>query len=166
MQCKIQLVMCSDDGREEIVTDVIILKKACQCIEHLGLTLAEAKQLLNTIQQHLLQQQVSAFLAERFECDDCGAPLRMKGQHTRTFRTLFGTFKLSSPRLYHCACQRRKTTTFRPLTSLLTESVAPELLFIETKWASLVSYGLTVRALTDFLPLEVALDIKTCVTMR
>jgi hypothetical protein len=39
--------------------------------------------------------------------------------------------------------------------------VAPKLLFIETKWASLISYGLTVQTLTDFLPLEVTLDVKT-----
>jgi hypothetical protein len=32
---------------------------------------------------------------------------------------------------------------------------------METKWASLVSYGMTVEALTDFLPLEVTLDVKT-----
>ena len=32
---------------------------------------------------------------------------------------------------------------------------------METKWSSLVSYGLTVEALTDFLPLEVTLDVKT-----
>ena len=32
---------------------------------------------------------------------------------------------------------------------------------METKWASLVSYGLTIDALTDFLPLEVTLDVKT-----
>jgi hypothetical protein len=74
---------------------------------------------------------------------------------------LFGTFTLASPRLYHCRCTRRKTTSFRPLSSLLTESVAPELLLMETKWASLVSYGLTVDALTDFLPIAVTLDVKT-----
>ena len=56
---------------------------------------------------------------------------------------------------------RRKMTSFRPLSALLTESAAPELLFMETKWSSLVSYGLTVDALTDFLPLEVTLDVKT-----
>jgi hypothetical protein len=32
---------------------------------------------------------------------------------------------------------------------------------METKWSSLVSYGLTVEALTDFLPLDVTLDVKT-----
>jgi hypothetical protein len=49
----------------------------------------------------------------------------------------------------------------RDLTALLPESVASELLFIETKGASWVLYGLTVQALTDFLPLEVTLDVKT-----
>ena len=161
MRVKLQLVMCSDDGQEETITDLVTLQKDAQRIEHLGLTLREAKQLLNTLQQCLLQHQVEAFLEASATCSDCGTPLKVKGSHTRTLRTLFGTFKLASPRLFLCPCQRRKTTTFRPLTSLLPASVAPELLFMETKWASLVSYGLTVDALTDFLPLEVTLDVKT-----
>jgi hypothetical protein len=161
MQVKLQLVVCTDEGREETVTDIVTLQKDCQRIEHLGLTLAEAKQLLTTIQQRVLEGQIRSFLADHSHCKACGAALKVKGSQTRRFRTLFGTFTLPSPRLYHCRCQRRKTTTFRPLTALLTESVAPELLLIETKWASLVSYGLTVQALTDFLPLEVTLDVKT-----
>ena len=161
MHVKLQLVMCGDDGQKETITDIITLQKDSQHIEHLGLTLREAKQLLNTLQQHLLQRQVEGFLEASSTCLDCGTPLKAKGSHTRTFRTLFGTFKLTSPRLFLCPCQRRKTTTFRPMTSLLPESVAPELLLMETKWASLVSYGLTVDALTDFLPLDVTLDVKT-----
>ena len=161
MRVKLQLVMCSDDGHEETVTDIVTLKKDCQRIEHLGLTLKEAKQLLKTTQQRLLQHQVEAFRAACSTCPDCGAPLKVKGYHSRSFRTLFGTCKLSSRRLYHCHCKRRKTTSFRPVSSLLTESVAPELLLMETKWSSLVSYGMTVDALTDFLPLDVTLDVKT-----
>jgi hypothetical protein len=161
MRVKLQLVMCSDDGHEATITDIITLQKDSQRIEHLGLTLRDAKQLLNTIQQCLLQHQVDTFLDACATCPDCGIPLKAKGYHTRTFRTLFGTFKLSSPRLLHCRCTRRKTTSFRPLSALLTESAAPELLFMETKWSSLVSYGLTVDALTDFLPLDVTLDVKT-----
>jgi hypothetical protein len=161
MRVKLQLVICRDDGHEETITDVLTLKKDYRRIEHLGLTLQEAKQLLNTIQKRLLQRQVDAFLDACSFCPDCGAPLKVKGYHNRSFRTLFGTFKLASPRLFHCRCTRRKTTSFRPLCSLLTESVAPELLFMETKWSSLVSYGMTVDALKDFLPLDVALDVKT-----
>jgi hypothetical protein len=161
MRVKLQLVICDDDGQEETATDVVTLKKDHRRLEHLGLTLAEAKQLLKTLQHRVLQRQVDTFLDTCSTCQDCGSPLKVKGYQTRSFRTLFGTFKLASPRLFHCRCKRRKTTSFRPLSSLLTESVAPELLFMETKWASLVSYGMTVEALTDFLPLEVTLDVKT-----
>ena len=44
MRVTLQLVICHDDGQEETVTDVITLNKNNQRIEHLGLTLSEAKQ--------------------------------------------------------------------------------------------------------------------------
>jgi hypothetical protein len=161
MKITVQLVVCDDDGHEETFTDVVVLEKACQRIEHLGLTLAEAKQTLTALQQRLVAQQTAAFVAPHAQCDHCGKSLGIKGYHTRTFRTLFGTVTLTSPRLYYCRCQRRKTTTFRPLNALLTDSVAPELLFMETKWASLVSYGLTAQALKDFLPVDTTLNATT-----
>ena len=161
MRVKLQLVMCSDAGQEETVTDVITLNKNSQRIEHLGLTLAEAKQLLSTLQRHLLQQQVDTFLDTCSTCSDCGALLKRKAHASRSFRTLFGTVKLDSPRLEHCDCTRHQTSSFRPLSALLTESVAPELLSMEAKWSSLVSYGMSLEALKDFLPLDVTLDVKT-----
>jgi hypothetical protein len=161
MRVKLQLVMCSDEGHEETVTDVITLDKNNRHIEHLGLTLAEAKQLLSTLQRHLLQQQVDTFLDTYSTCADCGALLKLKAHASRSFRTLFGTFILDSPRLEHCDCTRRTTSSFRPLSALLTESVAPELLYMEAKWSSLVSYGMSLDALKDFLPLDVTLDVKT-----
>jgi hypothetical protein len=161
MRLKLQLVICNDEGHEETVTDVITLNKNTQRIEHLGLTLAESKQLLSTLQHHLLQQQIHTFLDTHSTCPDCGTPLGVKAYGSRSFRTLFGTFKLSSPRLEHCDCQQRKTSSFRPLSALLTESVAPELLYMEAKWSSLVSYGMSLNALQDFLPLDLTLDVKT-----
>jgi hypothetical protein len=65
------------------------------------------------------------------------------------------------PRLYHCACQAPETTTFRPLATLLPERTTPELLFLETKWAALVSYGLTSTLLQDVLPLDEPLHAVT-----
>src|SRR5689334_21422778 len=115
MRIKLQLVLCSDDGHEETVTDLVTLQKDSTRLEHLGLSLKEAKQLLTAIQQRMLQRQVEAFLASHTTCADCGAPLKGKGYQTRSFRTLFGTFKLASPRLFHCRCKRHKTTSFRPL---------------------------------------------------
>ena len=60
MRVKLQLVLCSDEGHEETVTNVITLDKDHRRIERLGLTLAEAKQLLSTLQRHLLQHQMKA----------------------------------------------------------------------------------------------------------
>jgi hypothetical protein len=161
MRLKLQLVMCNDQGDEETVTDVLTLNKHHQRIEHLGLTLAESKQLLSTLQRHLLQQQINTFLDTGSTCRDCGTPLKLKAHASRSFRTLFGTFQFYSPRLEHCDCTRRKTSSFRPLTALLTESVSPELLYMEAKWSSLVSYGTSLDALQDFLPLDLSLDVKT-----
>jgi DNA repair exonuclease SbcCD ATPase subunit len=71
----------------------ITLNKNHQRIEQLGLTLAESKQLLSTLQRHLLQQQVDTFLDARSTCPDCGTPLKLKAHGSRSLRTLFGTFE-------------------------------------------------------------------------
>src|SRR5207237_10230927 len=76
MRLKLQLVMCNDQGDEETVTDVITLNKHHQRIEHLGLTLAESKQLLSTLQRQLLQQQITTFLDTQSTCPHCGTPLK------------------------------------------------------------------------------------------
>src|SRR4029434_3787853 len=128
MRLKLQLVMCNDEGDEETVTDVITLNKHNQRIEHLGLSLAESKQLLSTLQRHLLQQQFTPFLDTHSTCPDCGTPLKLKAHGSRSFRTLFGTFTFYSPRFEHCDYTRHTTTSFRSLSILLTEPVAPELL--------------------------------------
>src|SRR5439155_26326548 len=107
MRVKLQLVMGSDEGQEETVTEVITLDKNHQRIEHLGLTLAEAKQLLSTLQHHLLQQQIAMFLDPCSTCADCGALLTVKAHASRSCRTLFGTCTLDSPRLEHGACPGR-----------------------------------------------------------
>jgi len=161
MRVKLQLIICHDDGHEETATDVITLNKNHKRIEHLGLSLAESKQLLSSIQRQLLQQQVNTFLDTHSTCPDCGTPLKLKARGSKSFRTLFGTLKFSSRRLEHCDCKRRKTASFRPLSALLTEPVAPELLYMEAKWSSLVSYGLSLDALQDFLPIDRSLDVKT-----
>jgi hypothetical protein len=161
MRVKLQLVMCNDKGDEETITDVITLTKNHQRIEHLGLTLAESKHLLSTLQRHLLQRQVTAFLDTCADGPDCGTPLHLKARSQRSFRTVFGTLQFDSPRLEHCDCTRRTTASFRPLSPRLTASVAPELLYMEAKWSALVSYGLSLDALQDLLPLDRSLDVKT-----
>ena len=68
------------------------------------------------------------------------------------FRTAFGTIPLNSPRFHRCRCQPSASKTFSPLSELFTEHTAPELLYLETNWASLVSFGMTAQLLKDVLP--------------
>jgi hypothetical protein len=161
MRLKVQLVICADGERTDTIHEVAVLEKDCQRIEQLGLTLAEAKQLLIQLQQHVVAHQASLFVTTRSHCAACGTPLVRKEETTRVLRTLFGTVLLTSPRLYHCRCQPCTMITFRPLTELLSASTTPELLFLETKWASLISYGMTARVLKDFLPVDETLNATT-----
>jgi len=43
-------------------------------------------------------------------------------------------------------------STFRPMTSWLAGQTSPELLYLETKWASLIPYAKVVELLKDVLP--------------
>jgi hypothetical protein len=47
------------------------------------------------------------------------------------------------------------------LNGWLPEHNSPELQYIETKWASLMSYGMTVDLLTDVLPVNECLNAET-----
>ena len=104
MRVKLQLVMCRDEDHEETVTVVMTLNKNNQRIEHLGLSLAESKELLSTLQRHLLQQQVDTFLDTCAMCPDCGTPLKRKARARHWFRPVFGTFQCDSPRLAQPHC--------------------------------------------------------------
>ncbi|HSL38137.1 MAG TPA: ISKra4 family transposase, partial [Arthrobacter sp.] len=121
----------------------------------------EAKAALAGIQGRVVSAQAASFLARHRSCDLCGSPLLSKGQGRIRFRTAFGTIALSSPRYHHCRCQPGAAKTFSPLNLLLTEHMAPELLYLETRWASLVSYGMTADLLKDVLPIGGTADAST-----
>src|SRR5450759_1456314 len=53
-----------------------------------------------------------------------------------------------------CACQPQQKRSWSPVAALFSERSTPELLCQEVRWASLLSYGLTVKLLGDLLPME------------
>src|SRR3712207_2292923 len=134
MHFKLQLVAQAGHGQADDVIDIAVFDKACEPVDQLGLTLAEAKDLLQATQRALLEQQTTAFLHAHAACPICGKLLGSKGQHTLTYRTLFGKLKLGSPRFRTCRCQPHAQASFSPLTTLFTQRTAPELQFMETKW--------------------------------
>jgi hypothetical protein len=75
------------------------------------------------------------------------------------FRTPFGKLKLDSPQLYGCPCQSPGPKSVNPLAERLPERTSPELTYLETKFAALVSYGLSLKLLNDALPIGQSLSV-------
>ena len=67
---------------------------------------------------------------------------------------------VTGPRLKRCSCDGGGKT-LNPLSDLFREHVAPEMLYLETKWASLVSFDATVGLLKDVLPVGATLNAET-----
>jgi hypothetical protein len=153
MKYAIQVVITTDEGQTE-TQEIACVEREDLTPTTLGLTLAEGKALLKALQEIVVQQQLTAYLKTQRPCTHCGHPQRSKGYHATQVRTVFGTIPLHSLCLYQCPCQSDGARTFSPLTTLLPEHVTPELLFLETKWAALVPYGVTAELLQDVLPID------------
>jgi hypothetical protein len=155
MKIRIQIVMEAANGESERIEDIAELERNSLQPETLGLTLAESKTLLQGIQQRMVSEQVAEYMAQFNTCPDCGARRTKKGQHTLVYRTLFGKLNLISPRLYDCACHQphQSRHSSSPLATWLKAHSSPELLYLETKFASLMSYGLSIRLLSEVLPI-------------
>ena len=75
--------------------------------------------------------------------------------------TVFGPVAVPNPRWHRCACQETGAQTFRPTAQWLTGHTSPELLYLETKWASLIPYAKVVDLLQDVLPVTETLNQET-----
>jgi len=156
MKYAIQVVITTDEGQTE-TRDIACVERADLTPTTLGLTLAEGKAILKALQAVVVEQQMTAYVDPQRPCAHGGHLQRRKGSHPAQVRTVFGTISVKSPGLHQCACQPHPTKTFSPLAALLPEPITPELLFLETKWAALVSYGITAQLLHDVLPIDDAL---------
>ena len=160
MQFKVQVITLTDDG-EESVRDVACVERDDLTAAGLGLSIADSKPILQGIQEVVVEWQMNDYLDARRHCPDCGKLRHSKGAHHIVFHTVFGDLPVESPRLTHCPCQAHETESFSPLAELLPEHTTPELLYLETKWAALSSYGTSVKLLPDVLPFDEPLEPVT-----
>jgi hypothetical protein len=65
MKVKLQMVIESEDGRVQEVEEVACLKRATLSAEELGLTLAEAKQILQQVQHSMVDFQAAEYQRQR-----------------------------------------------------------------------------------------------------
>src|SRR3954451_9614576 len=148
----LQLRIVGDDGTVVTDSEILRLEKSDHRLEAVGLSIGESKILQKGLQQQVVTAQAAAFVSRHRCCPACGRQLCSKGKYPIVFRTVIGNVTLSSPRFYRCGCQPADSQTFSPLAELFTEHTAPELLYLETRWASLISFGMTAALLKDVLP--------------
>jgi hypothetical protein len=135
------VVAITDDG-QEITQEVACVERQDLTPVTLGLSLAEEKAVLQALQA-VVEWQMHAYPHQQRACPQYGKTRRRKSMHHTVFHTVFGVLSVENPQLYHCPCQAPETTTFSPLATLLPGRITAELLFLESKWAALVSYALT-----------------------
>src|SRR6266566_1209544 len=162
MRIRVQVLIESDqEATPSHVEEVACFERDHLSPETLGLRLEEAKQLLAGVQQVMTAHQIEEYVEQQCQCSHCEQLLAYKGHHQIGVRTLFGKLTLSSPRLYTCPCQPRTSRSWSPVAALFPERSTPELLYQEARWASLLSYGVTVKFLGDLLPMEHQLSTST-----
>jgi hypothetical protein len=154
MHIKIQVII--SDGDQMVTEEVAHFDRHDLSEATLGLTLKESKHITSGIQYTIAMNQVKQYIAQHRACPSCNQPRHIKDYHKLIYRTLFGKLALKSARLYECSCQQKTQLSFSPLAAALSGRVAPELRYLEAKWASLMSYGMTTKLLEEVFPVALS----------
>lgn len=162
MRVSVLLQITTDDGAMMTPEEVAVFDKTTERAEDIGLLLEDGKALLAAVQRRIVETQVDAWACRHQCCNACGARRRRKGSYPMLFRTLYGDVPLASPRLYRCACQDGAgPATASPLRDIMRGHVAPERLYLEARWASLVPYAAAASLLADVLPIASGANATT-----
>ena len=92
-------------------------------------------------------------------CPHCGERYRSKEAGTHTVNTMFGPVAVPNPRWHRCACQREGRT--RSGQRRLRGRSSPELLYVQTKWGSLIPFEKVAGLLKEVLPVSAATNHET-----
>jgi hypothetical protein len=162
MHVKVLLQITADDGTAGDAAEVAVFEKQTERPEDLGLSIAEGKALLAAVQQRMVDAQVASWMEQHRCCEECGQRRYSKGSHGVVFLTLYGDVRIVSPRLHRCPCKSTNgPATVSPLRALIPDYVAPERLYLEARWASLVPYAAAAGLLADILPVTSGANATT-----
>jgi len=158
---KLRVEVVWENEGEEQRSHVMAIERPQLAMETLGLNLCESKAILEGVQDIVVAQQVAEDLEQRRRCLNCGERYSGKGAGTKDVKTLFGMVKVADPRWNRCRCQPSGAKTFRPTVSWLQAQTSPELLYLETKWASLIPFAKVADLLREVLPVDAGTNHET-----
>src|SRR5215469_15289672 len=160
MSIRVEVVCIADDGSEQR-REVMTIERPELAMETLGLTLKEGKALLAGVQDFVVAQQARQYLDQQRTCPQCSQRHTSKDIGNTPVKTVFGPVQVPNPRWNRCSCQTDGPRTFRPMRAWLQGRTTPEMLYLETRWASLIPFARVVDLLKDVLPVGDALNSET-----
>jgi hypothetical protein len=162
MHVRILLQITPDEATPGITEEVACFEKVTERSEDLGLSLADGKALTAAVQRHIVTAQAESWRQRHRCCPACGARRYSKGTYPVVFHSLYGDVAIASPRLVRCTCQGTDgPATVAPLREIMPDPIAPERLFLEARWSSLVSYTAVAGLLVDVLPIASGTNATT-----
>lgn len=150
MSVRIEVVCLNPDGSEQR-REVLTVEARELAMETLGLNLSEGKALLAGVQDFVVAHQVHEYLEHR-ACPHCAGQDTRKESGATVVGTVFGRVGVPNPRWNRCPCQTDGPKTFRPMRTWLNGQTSPEMLYLETKWASLIPFARVADLLKEVLP--------------
>ena len=160
MSVRVEVVCINADGAEQR-RRVLTIARQELAMETLGMSLSEGKALLAGVQDFVVAQQVHDDLERHRSCPHCRRRYTSKDSGSAPVSTVFGRVEVPNPRWHRCACQREGSKTFRPMKTWLNGQTSPEMLYLETKWASLIPFARVADLLKEVLPLGDSLNQQT-----
>ena len=153
----LRLVETETDSRPGV--DVMEIGARCDLgdIAHLGLTLAEAKQLLARVQQAVVAVQAHGHAALRPDCSSCGGGCHIKDGRLHQVATLFGVVEVRLPRFRCVRCRHSETGVSWPPHCRST----PELDQLRAHFSALMPYRVAAGVLAHLLPVDAGKSPET-----
>src|ERR1039457_325194 len=118
-----------------------------------GLTIAEGKALLASLQEQIVTAQVQQHVANIKPCRRCGKSFRTKGYYHSTLRSVYGSVDMRIRRLSACACSGSLAQSFSTLFTNKSP-ITPELRYLTAKMAALLPFRKAADFLGELLPLS------------
>jgi hypothetical protein len=125
-----------------------------------GLTIAEGKALLTSLQSQIVTEQIQRYVASFKACPECGKAFRTKGYYRSTLRSVYGKVGMRIRRLRKCPCSGSDAASF---STLFTNKnpVTPELRYLTAKMAALLPFRKVTDFLGELLPLSAQATAST-----
>ena len=160
MSVRVEVVCVNPDGSERR-REVLTVEPRELAMETLGLSLSEGKTLLAGVQDLVVAQQAYECLEQRRVCPNCRGLYTHKDSGSTVVNTVFGRVEVANPRWNRCRCQTDGPNTFRPMRAWLNGQTSPEMLYLETKWASLIPFARVADLLKEVLPVGDSVNQET-----